>query len=423
MDILDIILNEKASTKDVESVVKNFKSIFAEDNVAVQTANTKAKQIDELEKLKIKHEREVEQLKDRHERENDRLKGAKEKETQDVAIQKKREADRKANESLEEGKLVSDIQHIIDTVMKKINNQVGKEITRNQEKGLGMLNTLGSFVGAKVTDKKQGKGKLFLKFGEETEEGYSEDKKVDLPEMVNINKLRKLPDTVQKQIMSAKKEYDTAWSGVFVPMGDEGTSQRKFYEKQGQKFKDASKRYKALLTKHKVMAEETEEGYSADRNKKTKQTLKKHDKRMIKISRDSIKKYEKGRKEETEVEEGRNYRKEYDNYHSSPEQIKRRAKRNEARRTLKNRKDIKGKDVHHKDNNPMNNDKSNLSIVSQKFNRTEPRLRTEKLSKDATIGDFIKDFQNSDAPQFKNQSAEEIKKMAVAAYYANQKRG
>ena len=78
--------------------------------------------------------------------------------------------------------------------------------------------------------------------------------KESLDEMVNINKLRKLPDTVQKQIMSAKKEYDTAWSGVFVPMGDEGTSQRKFYEKQGQKFKDASKNYKALLTKHKVMA-------------------------------------------------------------------------------------------------------------------------------------------------------------------------
>ena len=181
MDILDIILNEKASTKDVESVVKNFKSIFAEDNVAVQTANTKAKQIDELEKLKIKHEREVEQLKDRHERENDRLKGAKEKETQDVAIQKKREADRKANESLEEGKLVSDIQHIIDTVMKKINNQVGKEITIwNQEKGLGMLNTLGSFVGAKITDKKQGqKGKLFLKFGEETKQTLKKSKKVE----------------------------------------------------------------------------------------------------------------------------------------------------------------------------------------------------------------------------------------------------
>jgi len=78
--------------------------------------------------------------------------------------------------------------------------------------------------------------------------------KESLDEMVNINKLRELPDNVQKQIMDAKKEYDTAWSGVFVPMGDEGTSQRKFYEKQGQKFKDASKKYKALLTKHKVMA-------------------------------------------------------------------------------------------------------------------------------------------------------------------------
>mgnify|MGYP003115950767 CR=1 FL=1 len=36
------------------------------------------------------------------------------------------------------------------------------------------------------------------------------------------------------------------------------------------------------------------------------------------------------------------------------------------------------KDVHHKDNNPMNNDKSNLSIVSQKYNRSEPRLRKLK---------------------------------------------
>ena len=76
-----------------------------------------------------------------------------------------------------------------------------------------------------------------------------------------------------------------------------------------------------------------------------------------------------------EVEEDRDYKKEYENYHSKPEQIKRRQKRNEARRSLKNFKDIKGKDVHHKDNNPMNNDKSNLSIVSQNYNRKEPRLR------------------------------------------------
>ena len=71
----------------------------------------------------------------------------------------------------------------------------------------------------------------------------------------------------------------------------------------------------------------------------------------------------------------RNYKKEYENYHSKPEQKKRRAGRNKARRQLKDTKGIVGKDVHHKDNNPMNNDKSNLSVVTQKYNRTEPRLR------------------------------------------------
>ena len=123
----------------------------------------------------------------------------------------------------------------------------------------------------------------------------------------------------------------------------------------------------------------------------------------------------KGKKYE-EVEEGRNYKKEYENYHSRPEQKKRRAARNGARRMLKDRKNIKGMDVHHKDNDPMNNDKSNLSIVSQKYNRTEPRLRKEELGPSAKMSDYIKDFETSDAPQFKGKSAEKRKEMAIAAY-------
>lgn len=128
--------------------------------------------------------------------------------------------------------------------------------------------------------------------------------------------------------------------------------------------------------------EEVEEGYYSDKDKKQKATLKKHDKRMMKSAKDSIKKYEKGRKEEIEVEEDRDYKKEYENYHSDPEQIKRRAKRNEARRSLKNSKKLTSdKDVHHKDNNPMNNDKSNLSIVTQNYNRKEPRMRDKLKEK------------------------------------------
>ena len=87
---------------------------------------------------------------------------------------------------------------------------------------------------------------------------------------------------------------------------------------------------------------------------------------------------------EDTVEEDRDYKKEYENYQGKPDQIKRRAARNAARNQLKDNKDIKGKDVHHKDNNPMNNDKSNLSVVSKNYNRKEPRLR-ERLVKQGIL--------------------------------------
>jgi len=40
----------------------------------------------------------------------------------------------------------------------------------------------------------------------------------------------------------------------------------------------------------------------------------------------------------------------------------------------------------------------------------------EKLDKDATAGDYVKDFQKSDAPQFKGKSKKKKQKMAIAAY-------
>jgi hypothetical protein len=74
----------------------------------------------------------------------------------------------------------------------------------------------------------------------------------------------------------------------------------------------------------------------------------------------------------------RDYKKEYANYHSQPDQIARRSARNSARRIMSKKvkeEEIEGKDVHHKDNNPLNNDKKNLSVVTKHYNRREPRLR------------------------------------------------
>ena len=296
MDLLDKILDTQREARDHK--VQSFKTLFAEEEkVAVKTALAKAKQVEELERLKAKHEQELEALKDKHDRENNRLGGEKEKETQNDQIQKKREADRKANEkqsaseSVEEGKLVTSAIDIIKLITKKVADRLEKEYSRNPEKGLGMINTIGAMVGHKVTDQSQEKGKLFLKFGEELEESL--DIKKALQKVKGLTKqqiqvLQTLPTPVLTQMINS----------LSLVMGED-----------------------------------------------------------------------------------RDYKKEYESYHSSPEQIKRRAKRNEARRSLKDRKDIKGKDVHHKDNNPMNNDKSNLSIVSQNYNRKEPRLRTKLKEK------------------------------------------
>ena len=88
-----------------------------------------------------------------------------------------------------------------------------------------------------------------------------------------------------------------------------------------------------------------------------------------------------------ELIEDRNYRKEYDNYHANPKQRERNAARLRARRLMVKKGKVKvfdKKDVHHKDNDPTNNDLSNLSVTTQKYNRTEPRLRDEAAPTNAT---------------------------------------
>ena len=69
----------------------------------------------------------------------------------------------------------------------------------------------------------------------------------------------------------------------------------------------------------------------------------------------------------------RDYKREYKNYHSIPEQRKNRSSRNLARRLMKKKLGIKlnGKDVDHKDKNPRNNSRSNLRIRKKSSNRRD----------------------------------------------------
>lgn len=80
----------------------------------------------------------------------------------------------------------------------------------------------------------------------------------------------------------------------------------------------------------------------------------------------------------------RDYKAEYKNYHSRPEQKKKRASRNKANATLKAGGRIKAgdnRDVHHVDGNPLNNDPSNLRVVSRSTNRSFPRTATGRKAK------------------------------------------
>ena len=68
---------------------------------------------------------------------------------------------------------------------------------------------------------------------------------------------------------------------------------------------------------------------------------------------------------------GRDYS--YDKrYESSPEQIRRRASRNAARRRLiasRGKAALRGKDVDHRNQNPLDNRSNNLRVESKKKNR------------------------------------------------------
>ena len=80
----------------------------------------------------------------------------------------------------------------------------------------------------------------------------------------------------------------------------------------------------------------------------------------------------------------RDYRAEYDRYHSSPEQKKKRASRNAARATMEAKGKVRkgdGKDVDHKNSNAKDNSKGNLRVQSKSANRSFPRDSNGKRKK------------------------------------------
>ena len=75
----------------------------------------------------------------------------------------------------------------------------------------------------------------------------------------------------------------------------------------------------------------------------------------------------------------RNYKKEYTNYQGTATQKKNRAGRNAARRTLKKSGvNVAGKDVSHRNGNPRDNRRKNLTVKTASHNRSYARTRNAR---------------------------------------------
>ncbi len=510
MDQLDYIRRQIPINSDRKlppifpTYTKKYKEVIDED--AVGAANLKAKQSGEVEALKAKHEKEVDALKLRHERENDSQKRGDEKEAANDQIQqqnkseaeaRRKEARAKASstsESLEEAPLVIPTSAATDQMIAdRLLAQLRKASFQKKVK-------IAKEFGIKLS--KRGKSFQLEDFLGEFHSKMPEKIRVRI--LQHMNKLMDLPYG-SPAFKKEKKEMEALQRKYAIKSGDEiEEGKKRFHQTDGigkskytvsyhdgkNKHKDGSDFFDIKIFKNKPSLEKFKKdlkrkGYT-ERPFATEEVSESFSRSLvnkaIKLVKSpkffqgdytgavkAIEKLKKGlsddprvsaalqtANEEWEKLEERNYKKEYANYHSDPKQIERRAARNAARKLFA---DIDSdKDVHHKDNNPLNNDKSNLSVVTQKYNRTEPRLRegidsdamidlmqkyinsknkgekkkllkqinkyqkklglkvTEELGANATQDDYIKDFLDSDAPQFKGKTKDKIIQMAVAAF-------
>ena len=174
----------------------------------------------------------------------------------------------------------------------------------------------------------------------------------------------KLPKELRASYMPTFKEATSVKQDSQIK-DRPGTQPKKYYAKDAEG-DEMSKSTKQARARHfEKGAEKDDNDPSAykpapgDKSAKTK--LSKHTKKVRQMYPDLY-------------DEARDYKKEYANYHSKPEQIERRSSRNKARRIMGD-KAVKGKDIGHKDNNPLNNDPKNLRNEDPSTNRREPRLR------------------------------------------------
>ena len=361
---------------------------------------------------------------------------------------------------LEEGKLVSDFSSVLDKIMADLKSKLGREYQKNSEKGIAMINTIGAMVGAKVTDKKQSKNRLFLKFDNDLEEKKdmtaisSWKKKIKNVKGLTKTQLQVLQNLPTPVITSLINQVG------MVVAGDEPIQEDAAVDAANLKAKQAEE-LERLQAKHELELENLQDRHEREMERINQQKEKEVINKQIEAEReaarkanesveleekapdteDAMKRHKAGKagfgdithlkakglipradgtkrkspkyedKEEQDRDVGKNKGTQPKKYYKGLD------KETKQKRDAHFKKGLTGPAPGDKDDegNPI---KTKKSTHTKKF----AKMYGEKLTAKSDAGDYIDDFRKSDAPQFKGKSDKKIRKMAIAAYLSKKEK-
>ena len=301
----------------------------------------------------------------------------------------------KESENQDEGKLVASQLQIISALMSKLKDRAEKELSKNQEKGVAFLNTLGSFVGAKVTDKKQAKNKLFLKM-----EYIKEDAAVDAANLKakQAEEIERLKAKHEGEVEALKDRHEREQRAIDLQkeketenkaIESERESQRKAAQNEELEEAGLWDNIRAKRARGERMRKKGEKGApTQDQIKRAQEDKEEQDADVKDKEGTQPKKYYKGLDKKTKEKRDAHFKKKVSGPAPGDE-------------------DEDGKPI-----------KTKPSVHTKKF----AKMYGEKLDKNADAGDYVKDFRKSDAPQFKGKSDKKIQKMAIAAYLSKKEK-
>lgn len=105
-----------------------------------------------------------------------------------------------------DGKIVTGVLQVLDIITKKLKSEMGKRYKKDAKDGLAYINSIAKMVGMTASDKKQTKNRMFLKLGEDLDEGLWDNIRAKRARGEKMRKKGEKGAPTQDQIKRAQEE-------------------------------------------------------------------------------------------------------------------------------------------------------------------------------------------------------------------------